>query len=170
MRIATCLTLAAAMFGLAACANQNPAETSGPSAAVPAATATTSVPGGIAADCPRLTQVLADMEAKAPVLLPQLAAAKKDPGKAAAAITALVRELKAFRDAYGAGADAIADPGLKAAVQSDLAAIDSTLADIVKAGDDAARVELELQSAEFRNAGNLVPALCAMVGPSPSAG
>ncbi|MEU8077409.1 hypothetical protein AB0B31_18390 [Catellatospora citrea] len=166
MRIATCLTLAAAMFGLAACADQNPAEPS--AAAAPAAA--TSVPGGIAADCPRLSQALGELEAQAPVLLAQLAAAKKDPGKAAAAVAALIRELKAFRDAYGAGAEAIADPGLKAAVQSDLAAIDSTLADIVQAGDDAARVELELQTAEFRHAGNLVPALCAMVGASPSAG
>jgi hypothetical protein len=154
-RILAVVTLGAALFTAAACADTKPDASASPSAAT-----ATSAAAGVdkKTACTNLKAAVDGFSAKAIVLAPKLA--DPDKAKAGAAVSELLTELQAFQTKYSADIAAIQDPELKAAVQDDIKVLTTASAAVLAAGTDAAKVNTVLSGPEFQKAGEKVKSLC----------
>ncbi|GAA2381284.1 hypothetical protein Cme02nite_51780 [Catellatospora methionotrophica] len=155
-RILATATLGLALFGAAACADTQPEATGTPT---PGAAATSAAaPAGVdkKTACANLTKAGNDFKTQGAVILPEM----MNPATQQAAVPKLTKLLTDFQAAYSKDVSTIADAELKAAVESDLKALQTAATAVVAANGDAAKIEAALSSPEFTSAGEKVETLC----------
>ncbi|MEU8004134.1 hypothetical protein AB0B66_23490 [Catellatospora sp. NPDC049111] len=159
-RILATATLGLALLGMTACADTD-TPTPGASASIPAA-ATSAAAAAMdkAAACAAYTK--AEDAAKAPLmeLAMQLDAIKADPAKAQEAVGKLTKAFTDFQAALAPIAAGVNDAELKAAVESDIAALNKVMPAIAASGGDVTKAMAALETPEFEKGGEAVRALC----------
>jgi hypothetical protein len=148
-------TVALALFGAAACADQpqvDPKPSSSPSKAVTLADKKTT--------CEAYLKLDSEMEAKAKPLAEKMAGADKDP---AVALSALV-ELKGLVAEYDTKLTPIAaassDAQVKAAIEAELVEVRATKTDLDAAGLDPEKLQAAIENHSSSDLTDKVKALC----------